>query len=101
MSEHHERILYPFSAIVGQDRMKTALVLNAINPGIGGVLIKGDRGTAKSTSVRSLATLLPEHDVIVGCEYGCDPSEPENMCEKCRKSDDRKTSKHCKGKTAF
>ncbi len=93
MSEHHERILYPFSAIVGQDRMKTALVLNAINPGIGGVLIKGDRGTAKSTSVRSLATLLPEHDVIVGCEYGCDPSEPENMCEKCRKSDDRKTSK--------
>ena len=86
MSEHHERVLYPFSAIVGQERMKTALMLNAINPGIGGVLIKGDRGTAKSTSVRSLASLLPVHDVVVGCEFSCDPTHPEEMCRKCREN---------------
>ena len=86
MSEHHERVLYPFSAIVGQERMKTALMLNAINPGIGGVLIKGDRGTAKSTSVRSLASLLPVQDVVVGCEFSCDPTHPEEMCKKCREN---------------
>lgn len=66
--------------------MKTALILNAINPSIGGVLIKGERGTAKSTSVRSLAALLPEHDVVVGCEFACDPNDPASMCEKCRGS---------------
>ncbi len=88
MSETHERLLYPFSAIVGQENMKTALILNAINPGIGGVLIKGERGTAKSTSVRSLAALLPEHDVVVGCEFECDPNDPASMCEKCRNSKD-------------
>lgn len=86
MSEHHERKLYPFSAIVGQERMKKALILNAINPGIGGVLIKGDRGTAKSTSVRSLAALLPEHEVMVGCEFSCDPANPGEMCRKCREN---------------
>ena len=69
MSETHERLLYPFSAIVGQEQMKTALILNAVNPSIGGVLIKGERGTAKSTSVRSLAALLPEHEVMVGCAH--------------------------------
>ena len=92
MSEHHERVLFPFSAIVGQERMKTALMLNAINPGIGGVLIKGDRGTAKSTSVRSLAALLPKHDVVVGCEFSCDPNEPEEMCKKCRENPARQAA---------
>ena len=84
MSRVHERILFPFSAIVGQDRMKTALILNAINPSIGGVLIRGERGTAKSTAVRSLASLLPEIDVVQGCQFGCDPSDPDTMCMECR-----------------
>ena len=69
----NSRSLMPFTALVGQETMKTALVLNAINPGIGGVLIRGQRGTAKSTAVRALARLLPEIDVIVGCRYRCDP----------------------------
>ena len=85
MSNVHERPLYPFSAIVGQERMKTALILNAINPTIGGVLIRGERGTAKSTAVRSLAVLLPEQDVVEGCPYGCDPNDPERMCQECRR----------------
>ena len=84
MSAFHERILFPFSAIVGQDKMKTALILNAINPSIGGVLIRGERGTAKSTAVRSLATLLPEQEIVKGCPFGCDPNEPESMCLECR-----------------
>ncbi len=83
MSKTHERLLYPFTAIVGQEQMKTALILNAVNPSIGGVLIKGERGTAKSTSVRSLAALLPEHEVVLGCEFQCDPNDRSTMCEKC------------------
>lgn len=93
MSDTHERLLYPFSAIVGQDQMKMALILNAINPGIGGVLIKGERGTAKSTSVRSLAALLPEHDVVVGCEFECDPNDVDSMCQKCRNNKDVQISR--------
>ena len=69
----------PFTALVGQDAMKTALVLNAINPNIGGVLIRGQRGTAKSTAVRALARLLPEIDVIAGCRYRCDPATPGEL----------------------
>ncbi len=65
--------IFPFSAIVGQDRMKRALVLNAIYPQIGGVLIRGERGTAKSTAARALAAILPEIDVIEGDPYSCDP----------------------------
>jgi magnesium chelatase subunit D len=74
----------PFTALVGQEPMKTALVLNAINPGIGGVLIRGQRGTAKSTAVRALARLLPEIDVIAGCRFRCDPASPVNWCDDCR-----------------
>jgi magnesium chelatase subunit D len=80
----NSRSLMPFTALVGQDAMKTALVLNAINPGIGGVLIRGQRGTAKSTAVRALARLLPEIDVIVGCRFRCDPAAPANWCDDCR-----------------
>src|SRR5260370_18963069 len=80
-----ERFVYPFSAIVGQDKMKLALVLNAIHPAIGGVLIRGERGTAKSTAVRSLAPLLPEQGVVVGCPFGCDPDDLEALCFECRK----------------
>lgn len=93
MSEIHLRLLYPFTAIVGQSAMKKALILNAINPGIGGVLIKGERGTAKSTAVRSLAALLPEHAVVLGCMFGCDPERPDEMCEECRKKEDLQIAK--------
>src|ERR1700681_4846416 len=78
------RSLMPFTALVAQEPMKTALILNAINPGIGGVLIRGQRGTAKSTAVRALARLLPEIDVIAGCRYRCDPASPANWCDECR-----------------
>jgi magnesium chelatase subunit D len=75
---------YPFTAIVGQQQMKLALLLNAINPRIGGVLIRGERGTAKSTAVRALADLLPEREVVVGCHFSCDPSSPSDLCVDCR-----------------
>jgi magnesium chelatase subunit D len=74
---------YPFSAIVGQERMKLALLLNAINPAIGGVLIRGEKGSAKSTSVRALAALLPDLAVVAGCPYACDPDEPFADCPHC------------------
>ena len=75
----------PFSAIVGQEAMKKALLLNAIDPGIGGVLLRGHRGTAKSSSVRALATLLPEYDAVAGCPYRCDPAAPAQYCDDCRR----------------
>jgi Mg-chelatase subunit ChlI len=78
--------VYPFTAIVGQDRMRLALELNAVNPAIGGVLIRGEKGTAKSTAVRALARLLPEIPVVEGCHYSCEPplegSEPR-LCMDC------------------
>src|SRR3982750_1815734 len=73
----------PFTAIVGQEEMKLALILNVVDPLIGGVLIMGHRGTGKSTAVRALAGLLPEIAVIAGCPYNCDPDEP---CEQCREN---------------
>src|SRR5947199_303409 len=63
--------------------MKLALILNAIVPTIGGVLIRGEKGTGKSTAVRALARLLPEHDVVEGCHFGCDPSDREALCADC------------------
>src|SRR5438034_334436 len=79
-----DRYSYPFTAIVGQDEMKLALVLNAINPTIGGVLIRGEKGTGKSTAVRALARLLPEQKVVEGCHFGCHPDDPEDWCADCR-----------------
>ncbi|MBN1203022.1 MAG: ATP-binding protein [Anaerolineae bacterium] len=76
--------VYPFTAIVGQERMKRALVLNAVNPAIGGVLIRGERGTAKSTAARALAALLPQIEVVADCRFGCDPRQPERLCDECR-----------------
>jgi magnesium chelatase subunit I len=75
---------YPFSAIVGQDDMKLALILNAIKPAIGGVLIRGEKGTAKSTAVRALAAVLPELLVVSDCPFSCPPDQPELMCASCR-----------------
>jgi len=79
-----ERYTFPFTAIVGQERMKLALILNAIHPAIGGVLIRGEKGTAKSTAVRALARLLPEQDVVDGCQFGCHPDDVESLCTDCR-----------------
>jgi len=75
---------YPFTAIVGQDRMKRALILNAISNSIGGVLIRGERGTAKSTAARALAALLPEIEVVADCPFSCYPAAPESLCDNCR-----------------
>jgi len=76
--------IYAFSALVGQDQMKLALILSVINPGLGGVLIRGEKGTAKSTAVRALTALLPEQAVMAGCRYGCDPEQSELWCDDCR-----------------
>lgn len=73
---------YPFSAIVGQEEMKLALLLNVVNPALGGVLIRGEKGTAKSTAVRALAGLLPEIDVAEGCPFACNPLG-DDLCEAC------------------
>ena len=74
---------FPFSAIVGQDEMKRALTIAAIDPSVGGVLAFGDRGTGKSTAVRALAGLLPRIDVVRGCPYNCAPEAPAAACPHC------------------
>jgi magnesium chelatase subunit D len=81
--------IFPFSAIVGQERMKMALILNAISPQIGGVLIRGERGTAKSTAARALAALLPDIGVVADCPFNCDPKQPQAMCDNCRERYER------------
>lgn len=77
------RTVYPFAAIVAQEEMKLALILNVISSSIGGVLIMGHRGTGKSTVVRALADLLPEIPVVSGCVYRCDPADEQSLCEAC------------------
>ena len=76
-------VAFPFSAIVGQDEMKLAILLAAVDPSIGGVLVFGDRGTGKSTAVRALAALLPKMQAVIGCRYGCDPAIKATSCEAC------------------
>jgi len=78
------KLTFPFTAIVGQQQMKMGLILNAINPRIGGVLIRGEKGTAKSTAVRALAALLPEMDIVENCPFSCDPDQPAKWCNLCR-----------------
>jgi magnesium chelatase subunit I len=75
---------FPFSAIVGQDEMKLALLIAAVDPKVGGVLAFGDRGSGKSTAVRALAALLPKMRVVVGCRYNCDPDNKAEFCDDCR-----------------
>jgi magnesium chelatase subunit I len=74
---------FPFTAIVGQDEMKLAMIIAAIDASIGGVLVFGDRGTGKSTAVRALAALLPQMKAVVGCRYACDPADTQPRCEDC------------------
>jgi Mg-chelatase subunit ChlI len=79
-----KRPIFHFSAILGQDQMKKALVYNAIDPSIGGVLIRGQKGTAKSTAVRGIAELLPQRLVVKGCPFGCYPDQKEGLCPDCQ-----------------
>lgn len=76
--------IFPFTAIVGQERMRRALILNAVDTRIGGVLIRGERGTAKSTAARSLAALLPHVKVVQDCRFGCDPDKSSTWCTECK-----------------
>ncbi|MGA5320577.1 putative cobaltochelatase [Streptomyces seoulensis] len=71
---------FPFTAVVGQQDLQLALLLNAVAPNIGGVLVRGEKGTAKSTAVRALAALLPQVEVVAGCRFSCDPASPDPTC---------------------
>ncbi|MGW3025247.1 putative cobaltochelatase [Streptomyces sp. NPDC001221] len=71
---------FPFTAVVGQDDLRLALLLNAVSPAVGGVLVRGEKGTAKSTAVRALSALLPQVGVVVGCRFSCDPAAPDPAC---------------------
>ncbi|MDQ0602838.1 magnesium chelatase subunit D [Streptomyces canus] len=71
---------FPFTAVVGQDDLRLALLLNAVSPAVGGVLVRGEKGTAKSTAVRALSALLPEVPVVAGCRFSCDPAKPDPAC---------------------
>ena len=79
---------FPFTAIIGQEDMKKALVLNVVNPRLGGVLIQGEKGTAKSTAVRALADLLPPRRCIQGCRFHDDPADKSNWCDECHEKYD-------------
>ncbi|HEV7893135.1 MAG TPA: magnesium chelatase ATPase subunit I [Pyrinomonadaceae bacterium] len=82
-SSARARPAFPFAAVVGQEEMKLALLLNVIAPAVGGVLVTGHRGTAKSTAVRALADLLPKISAARGCAYNCDPTDPDALCDDC------------------
>ena len=71
---------YPFAAIVGADDLALALILTTVSPDVGGVLVRGEKGTAKSTMVRALADILPTQAVVEGCRFACDPSAPDPSC---------------------
>ncbi|WP_237705138.1 ATP-binding protein [Thermococcus zilligii] len=83
MRTREKRLVFPFSAIVGQEKTKLALLAVAVNPLIGGVLLKGDKGTGKSTLVRALANVLPEIEVVADCPFNCNPKNPLEMCDSC------------------
>ena len=87
-------VAYPFTAIVGQDDMKLALAIAAVDPGIGGVLVFGERGTGKSTTIRALAQLLPKISAVKNCPYHCDPeASQKNLCPNCKNETNPKAHK--------
>jgi magnesium chelatase subunit D len=75
--------IFPFAALVGQEKLKTALMVCAVNPAVGGVLIKGDKGTAKSTAARGLAEIMPPAARVLGCRFNCSPEQPTDVCDLC------------------
>ncbi len=79
-----ERTVYPFTAVVGQERVKTALILTAIDPSLGGVLITGPKGSGKTTIVRALEEVLPPKERVEGCPFDCDPDDTSHLCPSCR-----------------
>lgn len=83
-SNKQRRIIYPFAALAGQEELQLGLLLHAVNPRLGGILIRGEKGTAKSTAVRGLAELLPEMQATAGCPYHCDPANQSKACDDCR-----------------
>jgi magnesium chelatase subunit I len=87
-------MIFPFTAIVGQESLKTALILNVIDPGIGGLLVMGEKGTAKSTAIRALAELLPEMAAVAECPYRCAPDGPRCGCPHCAEPDAQTASVH-------
>jgi Mg-chelatase subunit ChlI len=86
---HHKFVIFPLSAIVGQDLLKKALLINAIDPTVGGVIITGDKGTGKSTAVRALAHSLPRLRTVEGCPFNCDPENMRLMCKACQQRFER------------
>jgi Mg-chelatase subunit ChlI len=78
-----ERQIFPFSAFVGQEKLKTGLLLNAVDPVIGGILVSGQKGTGKSTAVRALSRVLPQIEVVKDCPYNCAPGDIDNLCIPC------------------
>jgi magnesium chelatase subunit D len=94
----YRRFTFPFSAITGQEKMKKGLLLNAVNPRLGGVLARGEKGTAKSTAVRALAALLPEIEMVAGCPFNCDPDDYDRLCRLCRSrlADGRRLERACR-----
>src|SRR6056297_2449783 len=82
--DYYHRPIFPFAALVGQPRLKAALLDNAVDPSIGGLLVRGEKGTGKTTVVRGLAELLPSLQAIAGCPYRCDPTDPDTPHSECR-----------------
>jgi Mg-chelatase subunit ChlI len=83
--ESNLKVLYPFEAIIGQDQVKTALIICAVDETLGGVLVSGPKGSGKTTIIRSLEAVLPFREIVDGCKYNCNPDDIENLCLDCRK----------------